>query len=167
MINAAREGEHGNQAHNRILDTYVAPVSGEVQMRSTKGQVYEYACHEGNYAMADILAATPSVTEWMDRMAAMGVSPSQVNDALARKRYEAILEKEPKNEQALLGYAGLVQSLGGDPSEIESLLKRTRQTTEYSCGASALQSVLAYWGKDIDERELEDKARWWQKRISA
>jgi predicted double-glycine peptidase len=34
------------------------------------------------------------------------------------------------------------------------LLKRTRQTTEYSCGASALQSVLAYWGKDIDEREL-------------
>jgi predicted double-glycine peptidase len=34
------------------------------------------------------------------------------------------------------------------------LLKRTRQVTEYSCGASALQSVLAYWGKDIDEREL-------------
>lgn len=34
------------------------------------------------------------------------------------------------------------------------LLKRTRQTTEYSCGASALQSVLAYWGKDVDERDL-------------
>src|SRR4051812_12241578 len=34
------------------------------------------------------------------------------------------------------------------------LLKRTRQTTEYSCGASALQSVLAYWGMDVDEREL-------------
>ena len=34
------------------------------------------------------------------------------------------------------------------------LLKRTRQVTEYSCGASALQSVLSYWGKDIDEREL-------------
>ena len=34
------------------------------------------------------------------------------------------------------------------------LLKRTRQTTEYSCGASALQSVLAWWGKDVDEREL-------------
>ncbi len=42
----------------------------------------------------------------------------------ARKRYEAILEKEPKNEQALLGYAGLVQSLRGDASEIESLLKK-------------------------------------------
>jgi len=34
------------------------------------------------------------------------------------------------------------------------LLKRTRQVTEYSCGASALQSVLAYWGKDVDEHEL-------------
>jgi uncharacterized protein len=34
------------------------------------------------------------------------------------------------------------------------LLKRTRQVTEYSCGASALQSVLSYWGKEIDEREL-------------
>jgi uncharacterized protein len=34
------------------------------------------------------------------------------------------------------------------------LLKRTRQTTEYSCGASALQSVLLYWGKDVDEHEL-------------
>jgi predicted double-glycine peptidase len=34
------------------------------------------------------------------------------------------------------------------------LLKRTRQVTEYSCGASALQSVLSYWGRDIDEQEL-------------
>lgn len=34
------------------------------------------------------------------------------------------------------------------------LLKQTRQTTEYSCGASALQSVLHYWGKDVDEEEL-------------
>jgi uncharacterized protein len=34
------------------------------------------------------------------------------------------------------------------------LLKRTRQVTEYSCGASALQSVLSYWGRDVDEAEL-------------
>ena len=37
----------------------------------------------------------------------------------ARKRYEAIVEKEPKNEQALLSYASFVQSLGGDSGEIE------------------------------------------------
>jgi len=34
------------------------------------------------------------------------------------------------------------------------LLKQTRQTTEYSCGASALQAVMSYWGKDVDEDEL-------------
>jgi hypothetical protein len=34
------------------------------------------------------------------------------------------------------------------------LLKETRQSTEYSCGASALQAVLSYWGKDLDEEEL-------------
>ena len=34
------------------------------------------------------------------------------------------------------------------------LLKATRQSTEYSCGASALQAVLSYWGKDLDEKEL-------------
>lgn len=37
-------------------DTYSAPFSGEVQMRTTKGQVYEYACHEGNYALTGMLA---------------------------------------------------------------------------------------------------------------
>jgi uncharacterized protein len=34
------------------------------------------------------------------------------------------------------------------------LLKRTRQVTDYSCGACALQSVLSYWGCDADEIEL-------------
>jgi len=34
---------------------YTAPFSGEVAFRTTKGQVYEYACHEGNYAMTGIL----------------------------------------------------------------------------------------------------------------
>jgi len=34
------------------------------------------------------------------------------------------------------------------------LLNQTRQATEYSCGASALRSVLSYWGKDVDEDEL-------------
>jgi hypothetical protein len=34
------------------------------------------------------------------------------------------------------------------------LIRRTRQTTEYSCGACALQSVLGYWGREVDEAEL-------------
>ncbi len=34
------------------------------------------------------------------------------------------------------------------------LIRQTRQTTEYSCGACALQSVLGYWGREVDEAEL-------------
>lgn len=34
------------------------------------------------------------------------------------------------------------------------LLKQTRQSTEYSCGASAFQAVMSYWGKDLDEQDL-------------
>jgi predicted double-glycine peptidase len=34
------------------------------------------------------------------------------------------------------------------------LLTRTRQSTEYSCGASALQAVLHYWGRHVEEPEL-------------
>lgn len=34
------------------------------------------------------------------------------------------------------------------------LLTDTRQSTENSCGASALQAVLSYWGKDLGEQEL-------------
>ncbi len=35
---------------------YAEPLSGEVAMNATKGQVYEYACHEGNYALSGMLA---------------------------------------------------------------------------------------------------------------
>ncbi len=36
--------------------TYDQPWSGEVAFNATKGPMYEYACHEGNYAMEGILA---------------------------------------------------------------------------------------------------------------
>ena len=29
---------------------------GEMPLRTSEGEIYEYACHEGNYAMANILA---------------------------------------------------------------------------------------------------------------
>jgi hypothetical protein len=35
--------------------TYTAPFTGEVAMNATKGPIYEYACHEGNYALEGIL----------------------------------------------------------------------------------------------------------------
>ena len=35
---------------------YTQTWRGEIPMHITKGPMYEYACHEGNYALADILA---------------------------------------------------------------------------------------------------------------
>jgi len=35
---------------------YTQTWRGEIPMRATKGPMYEYACHEGNYALTDILA---------------------------------------------------------------------------------------------------------------
>ena len=51
-------------APNKILyrfkledpDTYTAPIVGEMALNPSKGEVYEYACHEGNYAMTGMLA---------------------------------------------------------------------------------------------------------------
>ena len=36
--------------------TFTAPWSGELPFVATRGPIYEYACHEGNYALKDILA---------------------------------------------------------------------------------------------------------------
>lgn len=32
----------------------------------------------------------------------------------------------------------------------------TRQSTEYSCGAAALQAVAGYWGRDIGEEDMRE-----------
>jgi hypothetical protein len=37
--------------------TYVKPWSGEMLMRTMEGPLFEYACHEGNYGLANILSA--------------------------------------------------------------------------------------------------------------
>jgi hypothetical protein len=36
--------------------TWTRPWSGETLMRKTSGPIFEYACHEGNYGLTDILA---------------------------------------------------------------------------------------------------------------
>ena len=37
--------------------TWTRPWSGEMSIRSFEGPIYEYACHEGNYGLANILRA--------------------------------------------------------------------------------------------------------------
>jgi hypothetical protein len=36
--------------------TFVEPIKGIMHMRRSPDRVYEYACHEGNYAMPGIMA---------------------------------------------------------------------------------------------------------------
>jgi hypothetical protein len=38
-------------------ETWTAPWSGEMEVRRQDGPIYEYACHEGNYGLANILRA--------------------------------------------------------------------------------------------------------------
>ena len=37
-------------------NTWVEPWSGEMEIRRTEGPIYEYACHEGNLGLANILS---------------------------------------------------------------------------------------------------------------
>jgi hypothetical protein len=36
-------------------ETFIRPWTAELPFRATKGPVYEFACHEGNYALRNIL----------------------------------------------------------------------------------------------------------------
>ena len=37
-------------------DSFTSPWSGEIPMKKAAGPIFEYACHEGNYSLANILA---------------------------------------------------------------------------------------------------------------
>ena len=58
-----RTGIHHNAAtdvYRFTIDdpsTFVKPWSGEMLMRKMEGPLFEYACHEGNYGLANILSA--------------------------------------------------------------------------------------------------------------
>jgi hypothetical protein len=44
-------------------ETFTRPFSGEVAMNATSEKIYEYACHEGNYALPGILAGARAQEE--------------------------------------------------------------------------------------------------------
>jgi cellulose synthase operon protein C len=76
---------------------------------------------------------------------------------VARKRYEALLEKDPKNEQALLGFANLLQSLGGDSSEIESLLKKAVTANPQSINARV--ALVSFYARKGDSKQALNAAQ--------
>jgi hypothetical protein len=42
-------------------DTWTSPWSASISLQRTDASMYEYACHEGNYAMPNILAGQRAV----------------------------------------------------------------------------------------------------------
>ncbi len=54
--------------------TFVKPWSGEMVMRKMEGPLFEYACHEGNYGLANILSAA-RVEEKAAKTAAVQTAP--------------------------------------------------------------------------------------------
>src|SRR5207302_749949 len=66
----------------------------------------------------------------------------------ARKRYEAVLKKEPGNERALLGLSVLLRVTGADPQEIEKLLKQSVASNPASPRARA--SLINYYLRGRD-----------------
>lgn len=52
--------------------------------------------------------------------------------------------------------ANATVSADANSTSLLSGIPDTRQSTEYSCGAAALQAVLGYWGRDIGEEDLRE-----------
>jgi hypothetical protein len=62
--------------------TYVSAYTGEVALNATKGPIYEYACHEGNYALPGILAgARAKEKEALAAAKAAAAAPLAANPA--------------------------------------------------------------------------------------
>jgi hypothetical protein len=55
--------------------TWATPWGGEYEFSPSKGPVFEYACHEGNYALPDILAGARHAEADAARQAAAGSHP--------------------------------------------------------------------------------------------
>jgi len=51
---------------------WTKPWSGELLMKRTKGPIYEYACHEGNYGLANILAGARAAEKSAAKTATQG-----------------------------------------------------------------------------------------------
>jgi len=70
------------------------------------------------------------------------------NADAAKKRYEAVLKREPNNEQAILGLAVLLRVTGANPQEIEKLL--TRSVAANPASQSARVSLINFYMRSRD-----------------
>ncbi len=64
-------------------------------------------------------------------------------------------EANPANNSAINSSINASTSMGTTNLALFSM-PDTRQSTEYSCGAAAMQAVLGYWGRDIGEEDVRE-----------
>jgi putative PEP-CTERM system TPR-repeat lipoprotein len=72
------------------------------------------------------------------------------NPAAARKRYEAVLQQDPRNERALRGLAILYRVTGEKPEETEKLLKRG--VTANPASAAARTALVTFYLRSKDPK---------------
>ena len=81
----------------------------------------DYAGARASFERA--LALNPTYMPAVVNLARLDLRDKKPN--AAKKRYQAVLKKEPQNEQALLGFAVLLRVTGAKPQDIENLLKQS------------------------------------------
>ena len=64
-------------------------------------------------------------------------------------------EANPANNSTINSSINASTSMGTTNLALFSM-PDTRQSTEYSCGAAAMQAVLGYWGRDIGEEDVRE-----------
>ena len=64
-------------------------------------------------------------------------------------------EANPANNSTINSSINASTSMGTTNMALFSM-PDTRQSTEYSCGAAAMQAVLGYWGRDIGEEDVRE-----------
>lgn len=64
-------------------------------------------------------------------------------------------EANPANNSTINSSINASTSMGTTNLALFSM-PDTRQSTEYSCGAAAMQAVLGYWGRDIGEEDIRE-----------
>lgn len=64
-------------------------------------------------------------------------------------------EANPANNSTINSSFNASTSMGTTNLALFSM-PDTRQSTEYSCGAAAMQAVLGYWGRDIGEEDVRE-----------
>ena len=93
------------------------------------------------------LVLQPSYMPAVTNLTQLDVRDKKYDDA--KKRYQAILKKEPNQEQALLGLAVLLRVSGADPQEIEKALRQSVAANPNSATARLALMNFYVRGRDL------------------